>query len=382
MKKRKASFLSFIAVFLGIAPLGLAQIIENPSKPRAANAGRVIVPEEVLAISDEGTRDYYFKGPRDLTIAPDGSLFLIDEFQVLQFDKDGKFVRNLHKKGQGPGEMSYVRACLTTEKNVIVHTDSPDRLLFFDYAGRYEKEIPMRFLGASKFMPKALLALGAKFYIQSADQPRVEGEPDYVEVPHSILALDAATFESRELSSFPTISYVITGEGGRHTGLYQISSFFAVPYKGKYLALSHTSEYLIKIFDPAADKVIREFRRAYERVKPDPPTALEKIGNIKIGGKRYPRPEQKFQSDVKVILTRGDEIWTVTSTQDKSRGVLIDVFNGDGIFMDSFYLKLPDSALRQLRWSGYCTLDGDFLWVAESDDENDIYTIKKYRLGI
>ena len=382
MKKRKASFLSFIAVFLGIAPLGLAQIIENPSKPRAANAGRVIVPEEVLAISDEGTRDYYFKGPRDLTIAPDGSLFLIDEFQVLQFDKAGKFVRNLHKKGQGPGEMSYVRACLTTEKNVIVHTDSPDRLLFFDYAGRYEKEIPMRFLGASKFMPKALLALGAKFYIQSADQPRVEGEPDYVEVPHSILALDAATFESRELSSFPTISYVITGEGGRHTGLYQISSFFAVPYKGKYLALSHTSEYLIKIFDPAADKVIREFRRAYERVKPDPPTALEKIGNIKIGGKRYPRPEQKFQSDVKVILTRGDEIWTVTSTRDKSKGVLVDVFDGKGTFMDSFFLKLPEPALRQLRWSRYCALDGDFLWVAESDDENDIYTIKKYRLGI
>lgn len=33
-------------------------------------------------------------------------------------------------------------------------------------------------------------------------------------------------------------------------------------------------------------------------------------------------------------------------------------------------------------WSGYCALDGDFLWVAESDDENDIFTIKKYRLGI
>ncbi|MCJ7487807.1 MAG: hypothetical protein MUQ25_16805, partial [Candidatus Aminicenantes bacterium] len=369
MKKRKASFLSFIAVFLGIAPLGLAQIIENPSKPRAANAGRVVVPEEVLAISDEGARDYYFKGPRDLTIAPDGSLFLIDEFQVLQFDKSGRFVRNLFKKGQGPGEMSFARACLTTEKSFIVHADSPPRLIFFDYAGRYEKEIPMRALAGLKFMPKILLALGGKFYIQAADLPMAKGDPDYVEVPHTILALNATTLESRELSSFSTISYVITGEGGRETGLYQISSFFAVPFKGKYLALSHTSEYLIKIYDPAADKVVREFRRAYERVKPDPPTALEKIGNIRIGGKRYPRPEQKFQSDVKIILTRGDEIWTVTSTQDKSKGVLIDVFNGDGIFMDSFYLKLPDSALRQLRWSGYCTLDGNFLWVAESDDE-------------
>lgn len=380
MKKALGTSLVILMGLLSGCALGFGQIIENPAKPLAADGGRVVVPQEVLSISDEGTRNYYFKVPHDLTIAPDGSLFLLDEFQVLQFDKDGRFVRNLHKKGQGPGEMSYVRACLATQKNIIVHTDSPDRLLFFDYAGKYEKEIPMRFLGASKFRPKTLLALGAKFYIQSADQPRVEGEPTYVEIPHSILALDSATFESRELSSFPTISYVITGEGGRHTGLYEISSFFATPFKGKYLALSHTSEYLVKIFDPAADQVVREFRRAYERVKPDPPTALEKIGNIKIGGKRYPRPEQKFQSDIKVILTRGEQIWVVTSTQDKSKGLLIDVFDSKGTFMDSFYLKLPESALRQLRWHGYCALDGNYLWVAESDDENDVFTIKKYRL--
>jgi hypothetical protein len=370
----KSCLLAGIMTFLlCIMTVGWAQIIENPVKPKASNAGRIIVPQEVLAISDEGTRDYYFKVPRDLTIAPDGSLVLIDEFQVLQFDKDGRFVRNLLKKGQGPGEMPFARACLTTDKNIIVHADSPPRLVFFNYAGRYEKEIPLRALAGYKFMPKTLLALGERFYIESADLPRVKGEPDYVEVPHTILAFDAATFESHELSSFPTISYVITGEGGSHTGLYEISTFFAVPFKG---------EYLIYIYDPAADRIIRQFRRAYERVKPDPPTALEKAGNIKIEGRRYPRPEQKFQSDVKIILTRGgDQIWAVTSTQDASKGVLIDVFDGSWIFEDSFFLKLPESALRNLRWHGHCTLDGEFLWIAESDDD-DVYTIKKYRLGI
>ena len=380
--KRNSGLIGIVAILLSIPSVGGGQIVENPANARAANAGRVVVPEEVLSISDEGTRDYYFKVPRDLTIAPDASLFLIDGSQILQFDKAGKFVRNLFKKGQGPGEMSYATTCLTTEKNVIVHASSPPKLIFFDYAGKYEKEIPVRALEGPKLRPKILLALGGKFYIQSADWPRVAGEPDYVEVPHSILALDAATSESRGLSSFSTISYVITGEGGSHTGQYPISWFVAVPFKGKYLALSHTSEYLIKIYDPATDKVVREFRRAYERVKPDPPTAIEKIGNIRIGGKYYPRPEQKFQSDVKAILTRGDQIWAVTSTRDKSKGVLIDVFDGEGTFMDSFYLKLPEPALRQLRWSGYCALDGDFLWVAESDDENDIFRIKKYRLGI
>jgi hypothetical protein len=379
MNGKRDLLVGIITFLLGITTVGWAQIVENPAKPKAANGGRVVVPEEILAISDEDTGDYYFKGPHDLTIAPDGSLFLLDEFQVLQFDKAGKFVRNLYKKGQGPGEMSYVRACLTTEKNVIVHTDSPDRLLFFDYAGRYEKEIPMRALAGRKYRPRTLLYRGGIFYIQSADQPMAKGDPDYVEVPHTILALNAANFDSQELASFPTISYVNTSGDGRQTGLYEISSFFAVPFKGQYLALSHTSEYLIKIFDPAADRVIREFRRAYERVKPEPPTEIEKKGNMTIGGKRFIRPERKFQNDVKIILTRGDEIWAVTSTQDKPKGVLIDVFDGEGVFRDGFYLKLPEPALRHLRWPGYCTLDGDFLWVVEQD-EDDICTIKKYRL--
>jgi hypothetical protein len=382
MTKGLASCLRILTGLLSVWALGLGQIVENPAKPRAANAGRVIVPEEVLSISDEGTRDYYFKVPRDLTIAPDGSLFLIDEFQVLQFDNAGKFVRNLYKKGQGPGEMSCVRSCLTTEKNVIIHADSPNRLLFFDYAGRYEKEIPMRALTGRRYGPKTLLSLGGKFFIQSADWPIAKGDPDYIEGPHTILALNAATLESQELSSFPTISYVNTSGDGRETGLYEISSFFAVPFKGKYLALSHTSEYLIKIYDPVADKVIREFRRAYERVKPEPPAEIEKKGNLIIGGKRFIRPERRFQNDVKIILTRGDEIWAVTSTKDKAKGVLIDVFDGQGIFRNSFYLRLPKPGLNQLGWPGRCTLDSDFLWVAESDNDDVIFTIKKYRLGI
>jgi hypothetical protein len=68
-----------VACLLALAawPAGLAaQVIENPAKPLAKNAGRVIAPQEVLAISDEGTSDFYFKWPSGLAIGPDGSLLL------------------------------------------------------------------------------------------------------------------------------------------------------------------------------------------------------------------------------------------------------------------------------------------------------------------
>ena len=88
------------------APVGAAgQVIENPEKPKAANAGRVVAPTEVLAISDEGRSDFYFGWPNELRPGPDGSLLLRDRDQVLHFAANGKFLHNLFKKGQGPGEM-------------------------------------------------------------------------------------------------------------------------------------------------------------------------------------------------------------------------------------------------------------------------------------
>ncbi|MCK7541391.1 MAG: hypothetical protein MZV63_66135 [Marinilabiliales bacterium] len=48
-----------------------------------SEAGRVIAPQEVLAISDEGTSDYYFKWPHALAAGPDGGLLLTDVDQVL-----------------------------------------------------------------------------------------------------------------------------------------------------------------------------------------------------------------------------------------------------------------------------------------------------------
>ena len=353
-------------------------VVENPAKPKAVNAGRVVVPQEVLAISDEGTSDYYFKRPRGLTTAPDGSLFFQDEKQVLQFDKDGKFQRNLFKKGQGPGEMEYVGACLATDRNLIVQTSTPNKFLFFDYSGKYKREISAR--TETRSMMTALLFHGEVFYIHAWEFPRVKGDPDYVDVPHAILALNEATGEFRTLASFPTKSFVVSSPSGGG-GLFHISSLIAVPFRQKLLALSHTSEYLLKIYDPAADKVVREFRRTYERIKSEPLTEEQKKGGIIIDGKHYGPPEQKFQNDIRSLLARGDEIWAVTSTKDKAQGVLIDVFDGEGVYRDCFWLKLPEAALKGVLSPGYCALDSDILWVVERAEDETV-TIKKYRVVI
>ncbi len=367
-----------LLVLLAVAALASGQIVENPAKPKAPNAGRVVMPQEVLAISDEGTSDYYFKWPRSLKTAPDGSLLLIDESQVLRFDKDGKFLHNLFKKGQGPGEVNNVSACLATEKNVIAHSPYPNKLVFFDLAGQYDREISIR--SETRSMMTALYFGGGAFYFETREFPRVKGDPDYVDSPHAILAVDAATGAIKTLTSFVTRAFVVTSPGGGG-GMFDITRLISVPFKQGLLALTHTEEYLIKIYDPAADKVVREFRRAYERVKPEPLTEEQKKGGMIIDGKHFGPPELKYQNDVRNLLTRGDEIWAVTSTKDKAKGVLIDVFDGAGVFRDCFWLKLPEAALKSALSPGSCALDGDFLWVVERS-EDETFAIKKYRVVI
>jgi len=356
------------------------QVIENPARPKAANAGRVIVPEEALAISDVGTNEYFFKMPGLLRPAPDGSLALRDEGQILLFDPAGKFIHNFFKKGQGPGEMSYAGALLPTEKSLIVHSAFPGKLIFFDYSGRYVREIKVGTLpGSKRALALIILDLGGEYILDCRDFADFKGgEAYFAETTHRLLAMSEATGEVRDLTTFPTRIYALAAPGGGGAS-YDVTALIAVPFKKTHLALTHTEDYRLKIFDPAANRVIREFRRAYERVKPAPLTEAQRKGGAMVGDKPFRPPVLDYENDVKNILTRDGEIWAITSTKDKAKGVLIDVFDGEGVYRDCFFLKLPEAAIGSIASPGRCALDGEYLWVVEQG-EDETFSIRKYRV--
>ena len=383
MRRVLGTLIGLLAIVLSATPrLPSQAVIENPAKPKAANAGRVVTPTEVLAISDEGTSEFYFYWPRDPRTAPDGSLLLSDKDQILLFGPDGKFRRNFFKKGQGPGEVTYFGVCWPTDKNVIVQSVYPNKLILYDHAGKYEREIRMGTLPGTR-RPQALLLLvrGDEYFFRAWDSPPFEKEePEFADMPRTVLALNAATGELKALATFSTKAYIqaAPGGGGAH---YPITDLNAVKFKEKYLALTHTEDYLIKIYEPGADRIVREFKRAYERVKPEPLTEEQKKGGAMIGNKPFRPPEMKYQNDIRNLLARGDDIWAVTSTKDGAKGVLVDVFDGEGVYRDCFWLKLPEAASKSLLAPGQCALDGEFLWVVEKS-EDETYAIKKYRVGI
>jgi len=266
---------------------------------------------------------------------------------------------------------------VATEKAIVVFSGYPSKLVYFSPSGQFEKEIALRAEGRASLNLIGYQA--GRFYFEAGEFPRTTGDPDFVDNPRTIIAASEPDGTIRPLATFVTRAWVVTSPGGGG-GMFDITNLIAVPFQERFLALIHTEDYLIKIYDPEADTIIKEFRRPYEKIKGAPLSDAEKRGGVIINGKHYTRPERKFENDVKNLLVRDGEIWAVTSTRDKAKGLLIDVFDGQGVYRDCFWLKLPEPALASAQSPGQCILDGEFLWVVERA-EDETFSIKKYRIG-
>jgi len=143
------------------------------------------------------------------------------------------------------------------------------------------------------------------------------------------------------------------------------------------MIINHRSEYGMTFFDLRKQTVSFEFSRKYKRVKTPPD--YEVRGGAIIDGKPASPPRPKFFNDIKNIFIHKDEIWVFTSTVDKENRTLVDVFDLEGIYVDNFYLDIPEN-LSPLRYRFEpVTFDGDFFYFIETEDD-DTYVLKKYRL--
>lgn len=345
--------------------------IENPGKPQSKDSGRMVVLEEAMVIRDTG-ENFYFKYPRNLKVAPDGSLFVQDQEQFIQFGPDGKFVRNLFKMGQGPGEMQSAGNYFFEGEHIVVHEQRSDKILCFDFDGKLITDFKIQGeAGLSRF----LFSREGAHYFLSSDRPAVK-KTSVVDIHQKLIGITREGKETKELTEFPTTGFIAVGKQGGRV-FYGISSVIAVPYRKKFLFVSHTQEYSIKLYDAEKDRVLKTFKRDYRRVK-TPPDA-ERTGGAMLDGKQVSPPPQKFLNDIRNLIVSNDLLWVVTSTTDEEKGTLIDVFDSGGKYRDNFYLKFPENMVRRYHGTTAMAVSEDSLFAIEQD-EDGTFAIKKYKI--
>ena len=333
------------------------EVIENPDKPLSKDAGRILQLEEVLRISDEGG-DFYFKNPRIVKVAPDGSIFVNDQEQLLRFNENGKFKYNYFKKGQGPGEIENLTNYVPLKDRLIIHSRSPGKLLYFSYDGELQDEISLQEISNRL---RLHFYKNKIFYFIKSEFPRTDKGSEVMDWDQVLVSLSKNLDTLKEHANFPIKTFVVS------RGAVSDTSVYTVLVQNRFLFVTHTSEYMLHIFDLDSNNLIRSVTRKYKRVKrpKDLPSSA-----IIINGKRFEAPGSEFMTDVNQIFEFREKLWARTSTKDKEGRILYDVFDIKGAYLDSFYLNV-NGTLRSTH--------KDFIFVRERD-EDELISIVKYKV--
>jgi hypothetical protein len=320
------------------------EVVANPALPLHKNPGRVLKLTEKLRIKDTGDR-FFFKYPERPETGPDGSIFIMDQHQLLRFSATGDFLGNLIKPGQGPGEIESLNRYLIEGETVYAADGATNKVVHMTFDGTYIDD--RRY----------------EDYFETMTRSWVVGSQ--VNLPHvrGVLADAAYWFfwtkrsgePIRKTLSFPGKFYV-------NPPVMMRWDFLAwVPDPGRDLLLiSLSRDYGIKVLDLNAGRVVRSFSRLYPKV----PYVVPE--NMKAAYAAGGPPKPDFESDVLDLFLPAADLWVRTSTVEAKKGQLFDVFSAEGDFLDSFSVPVKDKILG---------IRGDTIFVEEIADDGTIAVV-------
>lgn len=347
--------LSFLSLLILISFVLAQEIIENPDKPLSKNAGRVLKVQEALRITDEGG-EFYFNRPSRIKVANDGCIYMTDEDQFLKFSPEGEFIKNMFRKGQGPGEIQSSFAYGFLDNKIYIFDYRNRKVINLDNGGNLLGELQLREKGSLRFIG---IADDSIIFSRFKMPEREEMTGKIIDMENQIVSISLKDKTEREIAIITTKWWFAPNMG------LSIDPFTAIlSSDGQKLYINNTQEYLIKVMDVKTGKATKAFKRRYKRVKvkKGPPRIRSNIP-IKI-------PERKFEFDVKNFYNRGEKLWVRTSTTNKIKGTLFDVFDKEGNYVDSFYLNVNGSL---------AATHEDYIFVRETDEDGMI-SIVKYKI--
>jgi len=120
------------------------KIIQNPGDPLYGEIKLEL--EEDLSIGNEEDENYLFYRARDIQVDMEGNIYVLDSgnHRLQVFDKNGKYLRTIGKRGQGPGEFN-TPLCLQLDDetgNIFVADYMSMTVIIFEKEGKYiDKDI-------------------------------------------------------------------------------------------------------------------------------------------------------------------------------------------------------------------------------------------------
>ena len=332
-------------------------VIKNPKEP--------IYDEDVFSLVEElsigeaeGMEDYMFSLIVSIDVDDEGNIYVLDikERHIKVFNSDGRLMRIIGRKGQGPGEFQRpFTVQITAQNEVVVFDVIIQRLHFFSLDGEYKKSIST----ANLFNPPVINSEGNIVSLVNVD---VAENPKY-ELQELDLELNPLTF----YYSFP--KYDIARDGfNSFSSILQ----WAVTNKNEIVCGHPDEGYELTIFNPEG-KITMNIVKDYTPIK-IPAEEIKKATKRQLPPGRFYSIPKYYSPFICIIVDEDNRIFVRTRERMKNRGGRYwDVFSPEG----KFIAKIPIS--HEFLMERPIIFKGGNLYLIESDEEG-FQMVKRYKV--
>lgn len=336
-----------------IAEVDGVTVVKNPREPMYGED--VFSLEEELSIGEAiGREEYMFSEVQSIAVDDEEKIYVLDyeENHVKIFNKNGVFVKQFGRQGQGPGEFYLPRNVIITNQDEIL-VQNIRSMSFFSLEGEYKREI-----STAKSM-LATASYDSDGNIIGTDIVRDEDKPRY------------------ELKKFdPDMNYLYSfGSSPLPSSLNDgFNPFFAVIrwclINDNQIVFGYMKEYELKIFD-AQSNLVRKILKDYVPVK-----VTQEDVDERLEGEELP---PSFKERMTVPEYHCPFRWMISD--DESRLFVMTyerVADGEGYYYDIFNSEGRHIAKVPLKTRPYLFKKGKLYTVEEDDD--GYHMVKRYKI--
>lgn len=273
---------------------------------------------------------FYFKFPRYLVVDKKGYICVKDHDQLLLFSPEGEFIKNIFKKGEGPGEMLDICGIYPEQEKIIAFTRAPSKLLKFNYSGKFESESSILLnLNKANF----LTFYNNRFYFFIESYRNIGGETT-LNTKVELFSIDEEGQNYRDENMYFNKKYYLSRNIVLNINFVQIArknnhSFY----------IANSGNYEVKYLDLQKKELSTLIRKDYKNVK------IKKSWREILNPGQPPRLYiRKIIDDIQRIWIYNDKIWLLTSTFiEKKNLIKVDVYSSKGKYEGSFYLRMSNN---------------------------------------
>lgn len=134
MNKRKV-FFGLLSFFVFSTILAQQKVANNDWKTIKNSEGKIKLTELKVWGADEKSKEELFKYPVDICRDSKGNYYIADPGvnSVIEFDKNGTYVKNIGRQGAGPGDLNFpVSVAIDTKDNLWVAEMANGRIQMFE----------------------------------------------------------------------------------------------------------------------------------------------------------------------------------------------------------------------------------------------------------